>query len=146
MLRNQHDRRFELEEKINGQNAVTATWPNRRNYSDRPCALLFRLTAGLLNISLTDATQLESILRLWFVLGAPGICLASSMDAEPSPSLIGPEEQVNGNPSAAADLYGTGIRIGFYMQSIGMLMSLVGARPPNFKFAAATSTLAVLLS
>jgi hypothetical protein len=32
------------------------------------------------------------------------------------------------------------------MQTIGMLMSLVSAEKPNFKFAAATTTLAVLLS
>lgn len=88
----------------------------------------------------------ERILGIFLVLGAPHLCSASSLDTQPCSSIPVTKREEKGNPAAAADLYGSGIRIGIYMQTIGMLMSLVGAEQPNFKFAAATNTLAVLLS
>lgn len=85
-----------------------------------------------------------------------GLCLChlysvSALDLEPPCSSSSTAVSVtargeNGNPLAAADLYGTGIRIGIYMQTIGMLMSLVSVEQAKFKFAAATTSIAVLLS
>lgn len=148
--------------ETNGQKVVVATWPAGQNdgvgaaaalvnqgkahFFNDFFALLVGVIASLPNPSSTDPIKLESILGLWSVLGVLGVCSASSIDAESSLFITISERQVNGNSGAAADLYGTGIRIGIYMQSIGMLMSLVSARQPKFKFAAATNTLAVLLS
>jgi hypothetical protein len=88
----------------------------------------------------------ERILGVFLVLGALHLCSASSLDTQPCSSIPVAKREEKGYPAAAADLYGSGIRIGIYMQTIGMLMSLVSAEKPNFKFAAATTTLAVLLS
>ena len=87
--------------------------------------------------------KLERLLGAVLVPCVPCFCSASSIGVGPCPFT---KREQNGNPTAAADLYGIGIRIGIYMQTIGMLMSLVSAKQPNFKFAAATNTLAVLLS
>lgn len=96
-------------------------------------------------------------LQLPFVLGMCQLnsilasASASAFDREPGSSVAvaaAAEDKNggNGNPLAAADLYGAGIRIGIYMQTIGMLMSLVSVEQPKFKFAAATTSIAVLLS
>ena len=56
------------------------------------------------------------------------------------------ETRQNGNSPAAADLYGIGIRIGIYLQSIGMLMSLVRQGRGSYKLAVSANTIAVLIS
>lgn len=70
---------------------------------------------------------------------------ASAFDLEFSPSVAIERKKGNGNQAAAADLYGTVIRVAMYLQTIGMLMSLVSDEEPKFKFAAATTSIAVLL-
>ena len=56
------------------------------------------------------------------------------------------ETHQNGSSPAAADLYGIGIRIGIYLQSIGMLMSLVREGRGSYKLAVSANPIAVLIS
>ena len=58
----------------------------------------------------------------------------------------GLETRQNGSSPAAADLYGIGIRIGIYLQSVGMLMSLVRQGRGSYKLAVSANTIAVLIS
>jgi len=49
-----------------------------------------------------------------------------------------------GNPTAASDLYGTGIRYGIYFQASGMLLSLAGGNTSSIKLTSAGLMLAIL--
>lgn len=55
-------------------------------------------------------------------------------------------QRTGGDPSAAADLYGIGVRIGIYLQSIGMLVSLFQELGKGYKLAISSNANGLLLA
>lgn len=57
-----------------------------------------------------------------------------------------PIRRTDGDPIAAADLYGIGVRIGIYLQSLGMIIALFVRVGKGYKLTIASNSIGILLS